>query len=593
MRTLTDVLRNRAKTDRDRVALDFEDRSFTFGDLQARADEWCSALATAGAARGTRIALMSANRPEFAFAVYGALQLGAAVVMFSPAWKATEVEHACGVVSPTVAIGDEPGCEALARALPKVPVLDLADTLPAGPHVEAAPTLDTDAVLVFSSGTTGLPKAVRHTHRSLGHAVEHWITALGLTDRDRFQIATPPVHILGLLNIVTAVAAGARVRLHPRFDLDASLRAIADERMTLEMAVAPIALAMANHPRLEGFDLTSLRYIMWGATPVAEEVARTVTRRTGVRWLPAYGASEVPVIAANPVDAPDEWRLDSVGKAVPGVEVRIADPGTGNVLDAGATGEIEARSQSAMAGYLPDSATAPAFHDGWYRTGDVGWLEPTGWLHITDRLKEMVKVRGFQVAPAEIEAVLHADPRVRDCAVFGVDDPELGEAIVAAVVPVPGAVVPTDELASGGRRPARRTSASGTSSSSTRSRGCRRGRRCGASSRSSGRNCRGTPERWEDLTPADRRHGRGALPSRPCRRRSPAARRRSRPLGAPCSWPSPRAAHSMSSSGRARRRGAATTKAMPTSPSRSSGIPTTATRPTAGWPRSRFSISAG
>ena len=446
MRTLTDVLRNRANTDRDRVALDFEDRSFTFGDLQARADEWCSALATAGAVRGARIALMSANRPEFAFAVYGALQLGAAVVMVSPAWKAAEVEHACALVSPTVAIGDEPGCEALARALPTVPVLALADTLPAGPHVEAADTLDADAVLVFSSGTTGLPKAVRHTHRSLGHAVEHWITALGLTDRDRFQIATPPVHILGLLNIVTAVAAGARVRLHPRFDLDASLRAIADERMTLEMAVAPIALAMANHPRLEDYDLTSLRYIMWGATPVAEEVARTVTRRTGVRWLPAYGASEVPVIAANPVDAPDEWRLDSVGKAVPGVEVRIADPETGNVLDAGATGEIEARSHSAMAGYLPDSATAPAFHDGWYRTGDVGWLEPTGWLHITDRLKEMVKVRGFQVAPAEIEAVLHADPRVRDCAVFGVDDPELGEAIVAAVVPVPGAVVPADEL---------------------------------------------------------------------------------------------------------------------------------------------------
>jgi acyl-CoA synthetase (AMP-forming)/AMP-acid ligase II len=216
--------------------------------------------------------------------------------------------------------------------------------------------------------------------------------------------------------------------------------------MTLEMAVAPIALAMANHPRLEDYDLTSLRYIMWGATPVAEEVARTVTRRSGVRWLPAYGASEVPVIAANPVQAPDQWRLDSVGTSVPGVEIRVADPETGAVLDAGVTGEIEARSQSAMAGYLPDSATAAAFHDGWYRTGDVGRLEPEGWLHITDRLKEMIKVRGFQVAPAEIEAVLHAHPRVRDCAVFGVDDPELGEAIVAAVVPVAGEAVQAEEL---------------------------------------------------------------------------------------------------------------------------------------------------
>ena len=203
---------------------------------------------------------------------------------------------------------------------------------------------------------------------------------------------------------------------------------------------------MANHPRLEDFDLSSLRYIMWGATPVAEEVARTVTRRSGVRWLPAYGTSEVPVIAANPVGTPDQWRLDSVGLAVPGLEVRIADPETAAVLDTGATGELEVRSPSAMAGYLPDSETAASFHDGWYRTGDIGWREPAGWLHITDRLKEMVKVRGFQVAPAEIEAILHADDRVRDCAVFGVDDPELGEAIVAAVVPVAGAVVVPEEL---------------------------------------------------------------------------------------------------------------------------------------------------
>jgi long-chain acyl-CoA synthetase len=447
MRTLTDVLRRRATGDRDRVAFDFEDQSFTFGDVQSRADEWAAALASAGAVRGSRIALMSANRPEFVFAFYGALQLGAAVVMFSPAWKTAEIQHAGAVVSPDLSLGDEAGCAALADALPSVPVVQLDRP----PQSSGEPGLvvddpDTDAVLVFSSGTTGLPKAVRHTHRTMGHAVEHWITALGLTEVDRFQIATPPVHILGLLNIVTAVAAGARVRLHPRFDLDASLRAIAEDRLTLEMAVAPIALGMANHPHLEEFDLSSLRYIMWGATPVAEEVARTVTRRSGARWLPAYGTSEVPVIAANPVGTPDQWRLDSVGLAVPGLEVRITDPESNEVLAAAATGEIEVRSPSAMAGYLPDSATAPAFHDGWYRTGDIGWLEPTGWLHITDRLKEMVKVRGFQVAPAEIEAVLHADDRVRDCAVFGVDDPQLGEAIVAAVVTVPGAVVTPEEL---------------------------------------------------------------------------------------------------------------------------------------------------
>ena len=145
---------------------------------------------------------------------------------------------------------------------------------------------------------------------------------------------------------------------------------------------------------------------MWGATPVSESVAEVVTERTGVRWLPAYGASEVPVIAANPVERPDAWRLDSAGLPPAGVELRIADLDTGDVLDRADIGEIQVRSPSVMAGYLPDEATADAFADGWYRTGDVGWLEPEGWVHLTDRSKEMIKVNGFQVAPAELEAVL-------------------------------------------------------------------------------------------------------------------------------------------------------------------------------------------
>jgi long-chain acyl-CoA synthetase len=448
MLTLSEELRGRAERDGDRVMFDFEARSYTYREVQARADTWQLILTDAGAQPGARILFLSANRPEFVFALYGALQLGAAVVLCSPAWKAGEISHACEVVMPELAVADAAGRVTLAEAAPELPTLAFEDPPVLSGHIGVWQIDDpsADAVLVFSSGTTGFPKAVRHTHRSMGHGVQHWITALGLTADDRFQIATPPVHILGLLNIVTAGAAGARFRLHPRFDLDASLQAVQDEQMTLEMAVAPIALGMANHARLEEFDLSSLRYVMWGATPVAEEVAQTVTRRSGVRWLPAYGASEVPVIACNPVQEPARWRLDTVGLAVPGVRLRIVDPERGEVLPAGETGEIEVLSPSRMAGYLPEAETGAAFRDGWYRTGDIGWLEPEGWLHITDRLKEMVKVRGFQVAPAELEAVLHADQRVRDCAVFGVPDPELGEAIVAAVALVDGERATAEEL---------------------------------------------------------------------------------------------------------------------------------------------------
>jgi long-chain acyl-CoA synthetase len=236
------------------------------------------------------------------------------------------------------------------------------------------------------------------------------------------------------------------VRLHRRFDLDEVLHRIECERMTLEMAVAPIALAMANHPHLENFDLSSLRYIMWGATPVSVNVAEVVTERTGVQWLPAYGSSEVPVIAANPVYDPGARRLDSAGLPPSGVKLRVADLDSGEILPPGEIGEIQVLSPSVMAGYLPEEACAQAFADGWYRTGDVGWLEAEGWVHLTDRAKEMIKVNGFQVAPAEVEEVLHGHPAVLDCAVFGLADERAGEVPVAVVQLDPERSVTEDEL---------------------------------------------------------------------------------------------------------------------------------------------------
>jgi acyl-CoA synthetase (AMP-forming)/AMP-acid ligase II len=410
-----------------------------------RLDEASSALAghLAGLVKpGSRVAVMTANRPEFLVAVYAVSRLGAASVLLSPAWKQREVDHAIAVTDAHFAIADGEAVSLLAGALGADRVVDLDDPalsfVVAGTATSPPPVRDvepeSDAVLVFSSGTTGLPKAVRHTHVSMGHATAHWVQALGLGPDDRFQIATPPSHILGLLNLLAASAAGSTVWLHRRFDLDEVLGRIASERMTLEMAVAPIALAMAEHPRLEDYDLSSLRFIMWGATPVTPSVAERVSARTGVRWLPAYGASELPVIAANPIDDPDAWRLDSAGLPGPGVELRVVDLASGLPVESGEVGEIQARSESVMAGYLPAEDTAAAFDDGWYRTGDVGWLEPEGWVHLTDRAKEMIKVKGFQVAPAEIEAVLLGHPGVRDCAVFGVPDDVAGEVPVAAVV---------------------------------------------------------------------------------------------------------------------------------------------------------------
>jgi long-chain acyl-CoA synthetase len=437
----------------DRTAVVADDLPWSYRRLDEASNALAGVLAKS-VTPGSRVAVMTANRPEFLVAVYAISKLGAASVLLSPAWKQREVDHAIGITDAHFAVADGDAVTLLAGALGADRVVDLDDgaltAAMAGTPIGGPPALEvdpsSDAVLVFSSGTTGLPKAVRHTHTTMGHATAHWVQALGLGPDDRFQIATPPSHILGLLNLLAAGAAGSTVWLHHRFDLDEVLTRIASERMTLEMAVAPIALAMAEHPRLEDYDLSSLRFIMWGATPVTPSVAERVSARTGVRWLPAYGASELPVIAANPIDDPESWRLDSAGLPGPGVELRVVDLVSGLPVEPGEVGEIEARSESVMVGYLPAEDTAAAFDDGWYRTGDVGWLEPEGWVHLTDRAKEMIKVKGFQVAPAEIEAVLLGHPGVRDCAVFGVPDDVAGEVPVAAVVVDPARPVRETEL---------------------------------------------------------------------------------------------------------------------------------------------------
>ncbi|SEH71351.1 Acyl-CoA synthetase (AMP-forming)/AMP-acid ligase II [Mycolicibacterium rutilum] len=417
------------------VALAFDEREYTLAELDALSNGMAATLADRGVSAGDRVAVMSSNRPEFVIALQAIWRLGAAAVLMSPAWKRAEAEHAISVTRPTHAVGDHPVLAEL------MPMLSLDDPITPTDRTHDAPRADADALFVFSSGTTGMPKAVRHTHASFAVAVRHWRAALHLTPADRMQIMTPPSHILGLLNIVMALDTGTWIRLHRRFDIDLMLRHIESDRITIEMAVAPIALALAGHPDLESHDLSSLRYIMWCATPVTESVAETVAARTGVTWVTAYGASELPVIACNDLDGK---HLDTVGKAVPGVSVRVVSLEDGRVLGAGDVGEIQVRSDSVMAGYLPESATPGAFQDGWYRTGDVGTLDAAGWLRITDRSKEMIKVRGFQVAPAEIEAVLHGHPAVDDCAVFGVPDPVNGEAIIAAVTT--NAPVTADEL---------------------------------------------------------------------------------------------------------------------------------------------------
>ncbi|MDT5083072.1 MAG: hypothetical protein QOJ61_115, partial [Mycobacterium sp.] len=188
---------------RDSTAVVFEERHYTLPQLDALANGLAASLSGRGVTAGKRVALMASNRPEFVVALHAIWRLAAVVVLISPAWKRHEVDHALALTNPSHAVGDHAVLSEL------MPMLHLDEPIVAGePVFGSSPPPTADAVLAFSSGTTGLPKAVRHTHKSLQAAVRHWRDALGLTARDRIQIATPPSHILGLLNIVTALQAG-------------------------------------------------------------------------------------------------------------------------------------------------------------------------------------------------------------------------------------------------------------------------------------------------------------------------------------------------------------------------------------------------
>ena len=409
----------------DLPVLAFEGRQYTRADLDALVSGMATALEHRGVRAGARVALMSSNRPEFVVAVRAIWALGAAVVLVSTAWKRAEIEHALALTRPTHAVGDG------ALLAESMPMLHLDEPVTPGCREFVPVDPDADAVFVFSSGTTGMPKAVRHTHGAFAVAIAHWRAALGLSSSDRMQIMTPPSHILGLLNIATAMDAGAWVRLHPRFNVEEMLRHVESDRITVEMAVAPIALALAAHPDLESYDLSSLRYVMWCATPVTESVAAEVTRRTGVTWATAYGASELPVISCNSLDGE---HLDTVGRAVPGVETRVVSLETALPVGPGEVGEIQVQVGGGD-GRLPPR--------GCHRIGvrrrvvphrrHRSTSTPTAGSESPTEPREMIKVRGFQVAPAEIEAVLHGHPAVADCAVFGLPDQANGEAVVAAV----------------------------------------------------------------------------------------------------------------------------------------------------------------
>lgn len=424
----------------------------TYGHLVLAADRGAAGLAATGVRPGDVIAIMSHNQPRYAVVVHAALRAGAAVSPLNPALTVEEIVKQLADSRARVLIAAQPFADKAAEAAQRAGV---PDVLVIGAHpdpgswdelvINAAPTrpvFTADprralAALPYSSGTTGTSKGVMLTHGNVVANLEQLRHGWRLTDQDVLCAALPFFHIYGFTIILNAaLLAGATVITLPRFDLHRFLGVVQRHRVTRGHLVPPVVLHLAHAIEVEEYDLSSMRTAVCGAAPLDEKLAAQAEERIGCVIRQGYGMTEAsPATHCAHDDDFAATPPGSVGRLLPGTGARLVDPVSGEDARPGEAGELWVRGPQVMAGYLGDpQATAVTITDGWLRTGDVARVDDAGNFFIVDRLKELIKYKGYQVAPAELEAVLLTHPDIADAAVVAMPHPTGGEAPKAFVV---------------------------------------------------------------------------------------------------------------------------------------------------------------
>jgi 4-coumarate--CoA ligase len=321
----------------------------------------------------------------------------------------------------------------------------MGDSALARPDVEVP--MDATLMIIYTSGTTGLPKGVMLTHANVLSNLVQVVQAHEVSESDLFINQLPFFHIYGMTVLMgAAILAGARQVLASRFrPLDEFLNLFRTYRPTLFFTVPLILQELCLEPGVPAMDWSRLRYVNTGGAPLAPEIQERFTKITGVPVMQGYGLTESsPTTHCNPIR---RIKVGSIGLPLANTQDKIVNPGTGGTIPPREVGELWVRGPQIMKGYYRDpEATARTLMEGWLRTGDLGYQDEEGYVYIVDRLKELIKCKGFQVAPAEIEHILMAHPDIRDAAVIGEPHSEFGEVPVAYVVLRPGAALTAEAL---------------------------------------------------------------------------------------------------------------------------------------------------
>jgi acyl-CoA synthetase (AMP-forming)/AMP-acid ligase II len=455
---LPELVRRSAEQFGDKPALIGADGTIrTYRELWSYARKVARFLQDNGIEKGDKVAIYSPNHVDYGSVFYGALLAGATVTTLNPLYREREIEHqlndaeavAMFVFSPMAA-----PVEAARRNLPRLRHVWPIDGLPdlvGGVSEEYRPVTinarEDVAVLPYSSGTTGLPKGVMLTHHNITSNVKQGLATEQLTSDAVSLCVLPFFHIYGMTVIMSiGMALGTTGVVMMRFDVEQMLHLVGKYGMTNLYLAPPAILAMANVPNLSRFDTSALRLVHSGAAPLPLEVAERVKSIYGCEVTQGYGMTETsPGTNTNPLD---RIKLESCGPPLADTFEKVVSLDTGQELGAGEVGELVVRGPQVMKGYWqrPEETKECLSEDGWLLTGDIGWLDEDGYLYLVERKKEMIKYKGYQVAPAELEAVLHEHPAVLDAAVIPKPHLEGGEIPKAFVVLREGYQASPEEL---------------------------------------------------------------------------------------------------------------------------------------------------